>query len=476
MKTILFYFNLIIVILLVSCNDMLEEKPQALAVETFYGTAGEVEAGIAAIYSPLRSGSVFGAVYISLLDCSSDQLRSGRGSWQNPSEFQGLDARNITRTQGVWTNFYLSIRNANLIIQNVPESEVLSEVEKNKYIGEAKFLRALTYFHLVRNWGAVPLRTEENFDEFNVPRSPVDKVYELIVSDLVFAESHLPDAPYAEGHPDKWSAKTVLADVYLYLEEFSQATSKSDEILKSGKFSLVEVSEPEDFENLFGATVTSSPEEIFYLEYNQEQAWQHLRYLHGVGVPYLGLNGYYVTQSNVDYPVYKNWDDNDLRKSYGWYEYDGYDPGTVLNKKFNDYGSMTPSNDYPFYRYADVLLIYAEASCQSAGNPTAEGVEALNKVHRRAYGYPSIQNSPVDFIISDFDKDSFIELCIKERGYETQGEGKRWLDLRRLGKEKAAEIISATRGVDIAEKHYLWPIPMNEKNYNEAITDQNPGY
>lgn len=71
--------------------------------------------------------------------------------------------------------------------------------------------------------------------------------------------------------------------------------------------------------------------------------------------------------------------------------------------------------------------MYAEASCRVASGPTSAGLEALNMVHRRAYGYPSTQPSPVDFKLSDYNKDSFIELCIKERGYETVGESKRWL-------------------------------------------------
>ncbi|HBL74190.1 MAG: hypothetical protein A2W90_17715 [Bacteroidetes bacterium GWF2_42_66] len=466
----------LIIMSFASCSDILQEKPQAIAVETFYNTAGEVEAGIAAIYSPLRNSNAFGAIYLSLLDCSSDQVKAGRGSWQNPSEFQGLNTTNVTRAQGVWTQFYLSIRNANLIIQNVPNSTILNDADKNKYIGEAKFLRALTYFHLIRNWGAVPLKTEENFNEFNVPRTSETDIYKLIVSDLEFAESGLPDAPKVAGCPSKWSAKTVLADVYFYQGQYDKAVSKSDEVIKSGKYSLVEVSKPEDFEKLFGAAVVSSTEEIFYLKYNNDQPWTHPQYLHGVKVPYIGVDGYYVTQSNINYTVYKNWDDNDLRKIYGWYAYSGFDPGTMLNKKFNDLGSKTPKNDYPLYRYADLLLIHAEASCKAAGNPTSAGVEALNKVHRRAYGYPSTQVSPVDFKASDFNRDSFIDLCVKERGYETQGEGKRWLDLKRLGKEKAAAIIMATRGVNISESHYLWPIPLNEISYNKAITDQNPGY
>lgn len=471
MKQLLY---ILFTVCLCACADILEEKPQAIAVETFYNKAGEVEAGIAAIYSPLRSGSAFGAIYPSLLDISSDMLLSGRASWAPASKFEGLNGTAITRAQGVWGQFYLSIRNANIIIQNVPYSSKLSDAEKNKYIGEAKYLRAFVYFQLVRCWGAVPLRTEANFSELSVPRSTVEDIYKLIISDLEFSEANLSETVAVAGHPTKYSAKTLLADVYFHSGNNEKAAAKSLEVIKSGKYSLVEVKVADGFEKLFGVNISSSIEEIFYLKYAEKSPWEYPIYMHGVGSPYLGTDGYFVHYSNKDYISYKKWDDNDLRKIYGWYAYAGFDPGTILCKKFNDPGSKTPRNDFPLYRYADCLLVYAEASCRATGAPTADGLEALNKVHRRAYGYPSTQASPVDFKLSDYTKDSFIELCIKERGYETIGEGKRWLDLKRTG--KAAEYIKATRGLVVQEKHYLWPIPVSELNYNDSIKDQNPGY
>lgn len=463
----------LIVLLLCSCSDLLEEKPQAIAVETFYNTAGEVEAGVAAIYSPLR-GSVYKANYPALLEVSSDLFLAGRGSWAPPSEYQGLNGTNITRAQSVWDGLYLSVRNANLIIKNAPDAKNLTEKEINKYIGEAKFLRAFTYFQLVRNWGPIPLRTEENMEEYNLPRTPVDEVYKLIVSDLEFAESSLPGSIEVAGHPSKWSAKTLLADVYFHMNQYDKAAEKSDEVIKSGIYSLVEVTSPDDFEKLYGAPVVHTPEEIFYFKYVVEDHFEFALYFHGIGKKYIQVDGYYAIYCNASYTAYKNQDDNDLRKQYNWYPYDGFDPGTILCKKFNDTEGRVPGNDFPVYRFADCLLIYAEASCHTAGKPTAEGVEALNMVRRRAYGYPSAQPSPVDFKQSDYSKDSFIELCIKERGYETIGEAKRWLDIKRSG--MAAKYVKENRGQEIAETHYLWPIPVSELNYNEAITNQNPGY
>ena len=113
---------------------------------------------------------------------------------------------------------------------------------------------------------------------------------------------------------------------------------------------------------------------------------------------------------------------------------------------------------------------------RAAGAPTAEAVEALNKVHRRAYGYDPNAPSPADVNIADYDEESFVDLVIQERGYEFIFEGKRWFDLKRTG--KADEILLANRGIAIAPVHYLWPIPVNEMNFNDALnaSDQNPGY
>lgn len=460
--------------LLSSCADILEEKPQSIAVETFYNTSGEVESGIAAIYTPLRSGDIFGAIYQSLQECSSDLILSGRASWAPCSQYEGLNSTAIGRAQNAWNKFYLAIRNANLLVVNVPNSSQLTNDEKNRYIAEAKFLRAFSYFHLVRNWGAIPLRTEGNMSEISIPRTSVDEIYNLIIADLQFSETYLPESQPVSGHPTTGSAKTALAEVYLTRGNYEKAASKSQEVISSGQFALVEVTVPDDFEKLYGSSVVTSSEDIFSFKYSQNGPWEFPIYAHGVGTQYLGIDGYFVFYSNSDYKVYKEWDDKDLRKQYMWYSYEGFDPGTMLLKKYNDPDNKTPKNDNPIYRYADCLLTYAEASCRANNAPTAEGLEALNKVHRRAYGYPSGEISPADYKLSNYNKDTFIELCIKERGYETVGEGKRWFDLKRTG--KAEVYVKANRGIDIKTIHYLWPIPVSELNYNEAIKDQNPGY
>jgi len=474
MKKILYILT---AILLFSCEDVLIEKPKSIAVETFYNTSGEVESAIAAIYVPIRGNNSFGAVYLAMQEAFSDFF-VGRASFAPLSDYQGLNSTNITRAGSAWNDFYLSIRNANLIIKNVSNATKLNDDNKNKYIAEAKFLRALDYFYLVRNWGGVPLHTDQNMDVIEVPRSSVAEIYQLITNDLDFAQNNLPDKAPIAGRPSKWAAKTVLADVYFYQGKNTEAGKLANEVIQSGKYSLVGVSTANDFEKIFGATVVSSTEEIFYLKFSQESSWNLPIYFNGVNTPYLGISGYMAIYGVTNNPLYTSWDDNDLRKTYGWYKWDfGLGANTILNKKFTDPGILTPRNDYPMYRYTDLLLLYAEASCLSANSPTADGMEKLNMVHRRAYGYNPMQASPIDFKLTDYNKQSFTDLVIKERGYETQAEGKRWLDLKRTGRVK--EYIKAAKGKDVADIHLLWPIPVSEMSFNKGIDpskDQNPGY
>jgi hypothetical protein len=176
MKKILLLLT--ISLLLTSCEDELVEAPKSIVVETFFNTAGDVETAVNAIFSPLRNSNY--AVYEATLECMADYA-SGRGSWAPLHEFQGLNDANITRVAGLWNAFYLSIRNANLVIKNAPNGKAISKADVDKYVAESKFLRAFNYFQLVRNWAGVPLRTEANMTDINLKRSTADEVYNLIL-------------------------------------------------------------------------------------------------------------------------------------------------------------------------------------------------------------------------------------------------------------------------------------------------------
>ncbi|KAA5546824.1 RagB/SusD family nutrient uptake outer membrane protein [Adhaeribacter rhizoryzae] len=462
-----------------ACDDALQEAPKTVAVENFYNTADEVETATNAIYSPLRSTR---AEQIAVLDAHTD-WGYGRGSRAQYNDFAGLNSGNMNAATARWNSFYQAIRNANLVISNAPNGKNISATDIAKYVAEAKFLRALSYFDLVRNWGGVPIRTESNYTEIGVKRSTVPEVYELILADLTEAEKNLPDEPKHVGRPTKLAAKTMLADVYLTLKRYPEARDKANEVIKANKYSLVPVTKKEDFQlKLFGPDLLTTSEEIFYFKYARQvgQGNFMLWILNHPNTKLFNFGGAYAHYSDQNNPFYKAWDNQDIRKSLWDVVNFGLGATTLVSSKYVEPAAVSQNdagNDLPIYRYAEVLLIFAEAASQADNGPTPEAVEALNQVHRRAYGQNPNQPSAIDFKQEDYNAQTFQDLVLQERAYEFIFEGKRWLDLKRTN--KAQEAILNGKGKTIAEAHYLWPIPLDELSFNTALnatTDQNPGY
>ncbi len=489
-KTIYFIAVVLLLGTISSCKKLLEESPKGLSVDGFYNTPAEVEAAVAAIYSPLRSD--MSGWWIGILECQTE-WGAGMDATTNFDSFKsmaGLDDVGQKNVIPRWNVFYVAIRNANLVIKYVPNGTELSEEQKNTYLGEARFLRAFVYFQLVRGWGGVPLQTESNMSETdNIPKATKEQVYELITTDLEFAEAQLPDNAPLVGKPSKWAAKSFLSDVYFYQGMNDKAAAKANEVIGSAKYSLERLTMADDFNKVFGMGA-ASPEEIFYLKYSLNSPGELILFTQQESTPWFGSSGYGIINWQNKAKFYTTWNDNDFRKQFNWYEdaksnpFLANQPGfpttgvTILSpKKYNNPTATVETFSLPCYRYADVLLIYAEASAQ-AGGPTADGMEKLNIVHRRAYGFDPLQPSVVDYQLSDYPSvKAFTDLVIRERGYETQLEGKRWFDLVRSGTVK--EVMLENIGRDVAEKHLLWPIPQIEFDLNHGLDkskDQNPGY
>ncbi|MBC8153019.1 MAG: RagB/SusD family nutrient uptake outer membrane protein [Bacteroidetes bacterium] len=472
-----------------ACSDLLQEVPvDRLSQENFYRTKSDLLAGLNAVYAQVRGANSYGTNYPAQLNGMADYCIS-RGTQIPVSEFKGLDGTNVGRTNSIWRDLFQSINSANIIIKLTP-GVALSEADKNAVLGEARFLRAFNYYNLVRNYGGVPLRTEPitTAGETSGKRATIDEVYKLITDDLLFAETALPSTQTEIGRPTRWAAKLLLASMYLTRENWTAARDKADEVIKSGLYSLVEVKTSDEFEKVFGADLTTSPEEVFYIKYARiaGQGWGYPSYQHPADGPYTtGVRAHWTTTA---IPLIKNWSDKDLRKDYNLYS--SYinrsgKPTTfpvaepICFRKYRDAPANPPGNDFPFLRYAEALLISAEAGSQAANAPTAAAVENLNKVHRRAYGFPP--NTPVpsvDFTLSGQTAASFRDLVLTERAYEFMMEAGRWLDLKRLGVDKLKATIKAARGKDVADAHLLWPIPQQEIDNNRdiSINDQNPGY
>lgn len=469
-----YYFFLTVALALGACSDLLEENPNAIASETFYNTAAEVEAALNSIYYPVGVSQLTNE--INILEACAD-YGFAKGSLEVIKNYAGYSPANMSNMSLLWEAYYLMIRNANLVLANVPLGTETTTAQKTQYAAEAKFLRSLAYFHLVRLWGGVPLRTEETMTQIDLPRSSVEDVYKLITDDLIWASQNLPDEPRILGTPSKVVAHALLADVYLTRGDWANAKQSAANVISSNKFSLVPLTTVDDFENIFGAELLTSSEEIFYFKYNRQYGLGFLNFLHHPGAPYkpYGAN-YFAFYTRATHPFYAGWSDDDLRKQNNFYLWDialGND--TYLYKKFTDpEGSLAAPNDWPLYRYAEMLLIYAEADNRLNDGPTATAVEYLNMVRRRGHGYDPASPSPIDVAVADFNEESFFEAVLQERAYEMFCEGKRWFDLLRTG--KAPEKVQEAFGIVMDEDMILWPIPVGETSYNKQFGPNNPGY
>ncbi len=472
--------------LFMSCQDWLDEKPMAVAAETFYNTQQEADAAVLAPLAKLRPG--FNMSYPGLMECFSD-YSYGRGSWTSNSDYKGLDTQNMTRANGIWASLYDAIRDCNIAIDKLPSATQMSDEVKSRYIAELRFIRAFCYFELVRLWNAVPLRTSENMSVWDLGKTSAADIYNFIVDDLKFAVDNCPQTARLVGTPYQNAAKSLLAKVYIFQNKHNEALPLLESVINSNKFSLVSVEKSRDFEKVFGPNVINTPEEIFYLKSTRPdgKGWEYVMFcahpgakidgknMHGAG----GWYGIYTTASNQ---LIAEWDINDLRRDYNILPFDfGMGNNTFLMAKFYDSeapGSAGAGNSIPLIRYADILLYYAEAATVVNGFPTQDAMEKLNMVHRRAYGYPPTSASTVDYKLSDYNtKDKFMKLLIREQAYESMNEGKRWLELNRWGIVK--ETIKSVKNIDIVDKHLLFPIPTTEFDYNEGLDptkDQNPGY
>jgi len=482
MKIIL---TLLISFSLVSCKRTLEERPEdRLSTTNFYKTASDANVAVNAIYSPIRGqygGTDYGGQFTAQEDYS-----AGTGIYL-PLSLYVMNSAGISRTDAAWRSFFQAINDANMVLKYVPLIP-MDEVEKNAILGEAHFLRAWCYRNLVWSWGGVPIRSTptENADAVGGKRASVAEVNDFIIADLQFAETNLPATPKLAGKPTKWAAKTMLADIYLFNEKWNEARDKSNEVITAGVYSLVPVKVPGDFELIFGPTALTSSEDVFSIKYTRTVGSQIAQQYSTSNSAY-SSGGYGSFYGLPTYPLLRDWDKQDLRYQFDIYTSYPNKSGVIVQNppstpllfgKFKDAG-FAPShgNDYPIYRFADVLLIYAEAASQANAGPTALALERLNMVHRRAYGQSPTVPSVLDFTLATAPtQQAFRDLVLRERAYEFLCEGKRWFDLIRTKTVKP--VIKAAKGIDVPDMFLLFAIPKNEIDNNPDINpqDQNPGY
>ncbi|MDM1521158.1 RagB/SusD family nutrient uptake outer membrane protein [Myroides odoratimimus] len=479
-----------------SCTADLDESDYtyAITVDNFYNTPSEANAGVMAVLDAMRSS--YDANWFTLLEVNTEYVY-GKGVYTAYDTYKGfVNSSQETRSEVNWSNIYRSILFCNTGINKIPKGNKMSDAEKNAYVAELKFLRAYNYLNLVKHWGGVIMRTDENLEQWDLPKSSKEEIYAFIEKDVIFAIDNLPQVSRIGGTPNQLGAKSLYAEVAMYLKKYDLALKLSSEVVQSGVYSLIPVTSSLDFDKVFGFDLPTTTEEIFYIKTSRtdNRTWSYLSYTSHPKYKINGelmLNGfgYFTHYTDLKNELIKTWDKNDFRRdrNVGFYVFgaDTYGDGTCLLTKYRDPNASGggANVNIPLIRYTDVLITYSEALARTTGD-YKEAIEVLNKIKRRAYGKNvHIADSFIDYDYNNVKTmDEYLNVLLKEEMYERFNEGKHWDFMVRLG--KAQERIGKYKNlkgetISIEEKHYLWKIPDTEFNYNKSLdqrTDQNPGY
>ena len=466
------------------CESELDENPPSeINLEEVNGE--NIDGLIVGIYEPLtRSrGRIWETQFLLAQTLMEESSRSsgGRGRLAEYDFFGGASGY-----QAGWPTLYDAVGRANFLLKNMETNDLVSEEQKKQVIGEASFVRAIVYYTLVRGWGSVPMRLEPvaNSDDTGQPLEPVDNIYAQIISDLEVAEANLAPTTENPGRATSGAAKVALADVYLTRGDFQSARDKAKEVMdNAGTYGYALL---ESYPAIFSPTAPTHAEDVFSLKFSQSVGLgnfiptyfapaQPNTLAKDAGIAARGLA---FASAEGDTPLIANWDDNDLRKAWNLYDevtvsgeivpLGGLPAETdFLYGKYRDPGAVEETaagNDFYLYRYADVLLIFAEAENQVNG-PSADAYEAVNQIRRRAYGVDlNGPDAAVDFP-AGLSQSDFDDLIFQERGYEFMAEAKRWFDMVRTGRW---ETIIPEAGKPLPTQ-LTWELPDSELQNNPAL-------
>lgn len=439
--------------------------PSQATADNFYKTTADITNAVTGAYSALRSGSMYTGHFIYLMEVRSDNIED-----QNPGANAGMNY-NIDRflalaDNGVITDaysaLYASISRCNNTLAHL--DVVTDEALKKQYEGELRFLRALHYFQVVRLWGAAPLvlmpvTTDESK---SIGRSSAAEVYAAIEADLTAAAALLPPT-YTNntdiGRATAGAAKTLLAKVYLTEKKYPEVVNTLRELVPS-RDNLYGYRLLDEVANVFDVNHKMNEEIIFAIRYDKTILDQG----HGqfFGNPVLDpqlLNAYESGDTRRDLlnKVQLNATAFQVKKYY-----DTFDPTT-----------QRMGNDFIILRYADVLLMYAEALNEMAYNADtdSEQFRYLNSVRARAHAslFTSAQLT---------DQAIFRAAVLQERRLELPLELHRWFDLVRTETAAGALQNSGLTSISIQPYQLLYPVPQGqiEVMNNSSLYPQNPGY
>lgn len=446
-------------VLSVSCNDFLDERPQSTAsVANFYTSDADINNAVTACYASLQATQLYGGFMITMAETRSDNIED-----QNPGGNAGRDY-NIDKFMAgadngaitsMWQYSYNTIMRCNAVLENL--SACKDNAKREQYEGEARFVRALMYFNLVRFYGDVPKvdRLLSPSESLGISRDPADEIYALIKDDLTIASGLLPKSYSSTeaGRATSGAALALLGKVFLTTQQWTDCKTTLERVLTSEYKSIYELLP--DVLDVFKAENDLNKEMMFVVNYS--------KYVVGEG---RAFDQYYKSESLLDTSLRFGYEATDARKSL--LETVAIDKTNTPFRKVYDLFDATTKNvgyDQPVLRYADVYLMYAEALNEISYNGAGDAIKYLNLVRTRsgATAYTAGELSS---------QTKFRDAVLLERRLEFPLECHRWFDLIRTG---TAESAMAKVGITITRNDYLYPIPKREMEICKKLT-QNPGY
>jgi starch-binding outer membrane protein, SusD/RagB family len=492
-------FLLLTSVILVSCKKWVDYNPKEgyeITDQEYLKSEADYRAMAIAAYAPLQwlnqivpIGDIISDNSVAAGESASDNL-----SLQQMDNFTHYPINSTL--DDLWKSSYEGINRVNYLQQykgSNKAGETVNFAGKESLYGEMYFLRAYYYFSLVKMFGDVPLFVDKRLglaESKTLVRSPKAAVYAQMETDLTNAISVLPATQVDKGRITKYAAQALLGKVYLYQNKFPQAASMLDNVITPNAFSLVP-----NFESIFLPSGENGPESVFEIQYSNAAAtydWGH---------PTKGQGNYAVQQNGVrglsgSSPYAPGWSTNlptqnlaaaytagDKRKAVTVLDIEAY---KIANPAFNIDYQVAPyrntglynqkylprkgetsgqielnySNNFRTIRYADVLLMAAEAYSKSGNDVKAQTY--VNLIRRRAFG-----NNANDILVTGT---ALYDAILNERRLELGMEGERFFDLVRTGKAVA---VLGSLGF-IAGKHEVFPIPQAEVEFS-GLT-QNPNY
>lgn len=489
-----------------SCSEKLELAPvSSISDANYWQSPDQFDAFVTGLHTRFRTHN---GTFLYLGELRSDIFGMEPGS---SASFTGEASQGLERMWGQtldldnpgvsnFGGFYSNINQLNLLIDKLKTTQVVTETNKNYYLGLAYGMRAFYYFQLLRSWGAVVIQTEpvNAIDIANLakPASTPEEVMQLIKSDLDLSTAAFGNDYAFRQTKSFWSkAATLMLKAEVYLWTSHRGGGAQDATIAKNALTDIKTNVPglgllANFEHVFAANNKGNSEIIFASRYQLNEANQG--FIAGSFVPQSGLianfsdslanRQFNVTTDNwggllrapVKVSTFRQFKDADTRKwatiqpAYRKVSGNYVIVGAFVKKYQGEQnaGARQYTNDFPVYRYADLQLLLAEAKLILGEDPAPE----INAVRARAYGAnftPAVHafpNQPIDANPK--------EALLQERLYEFIFEGKRWYDLRRMGDTFVYAHTTLAPG---QAYKLLWPIDRNALTNNRAL-EQTPGY